>query len=579
MQVKTNLSKLNIKCRSFFVNNKMSFVILKKIFLNSWIFIVFSFLNVSLPIVICLLATKLNYGAYATMGIGFVTTFLLAFSQMGFSFSIFSSFYYFQNINSKKLNFNLEEIKKDLIYDIIVLGLIYGFILAILYFTSSYTYTKYANIHVNTIDSLPYAFHFTYTSVPYVFLVVVQYSLIMVINNKKNQLHALLQLFVAFFVTILLISILVFFTDLEGYGIGIGLSVGSLISIISSFIHLFFFTDTFKTNYFKINGKYLVLIIKNTWRQIAITVSIQIFKGCALLLLSYQIPDALVNSVPLDYQMSRIIWYNMMYLIPFILNGLTDSLYYFFLKEKFFYEENKEKININLVMIFILVLSIILTTLLIVACNYLSMGLSLAYTKNQNHSFSDEAIASDLYGIGKSKIIETINNSELITQEQKNWLIQLVNNASEEQIKQIIDQTILPKFVSFSNVPINNILIFPKSFTYFYLCFYCVLYGSGQLLNAFGLSVTNRKPKVALLVIAQLLAILFVVEFGINFQETQKFYLMEAWSFPLLIIGIVAFVYMSFAYFLLTYDHQKKVLMSKINVLNKDIENSNSKKQ
>ena len=376
----------------------------------------------------------------------------------------------------------------------------------------------------------------------------------------------------------MLISILVFFTGLEGYGIGIGLSVGSLISIISSFIHLFFFTDTFKTNYFMINGKYLVLIIKNTWRQIAITVSIQIFKGCALLLLSYQIPDALVNSVPLDYQMSRIIWYNMMYLIPFILNGLTDSLYYFFLKEKFFYEENKEKININLVMIFILVLSIILTTLLIVACNYLSMGLSLAYTKNQNHSFSNEAIANDLYGIGKSKIIETINNSELITQEQKNWLIQLVNNASEEQIKQIIDQTILPKFVSFSNLAINNILIFPKSFTYFYLCFYCVLYGSGQLLNAFGLSVTNRKPKVALLVIAQLLAILFVVEFGINFQETQKFYLMEAWSFPLLIIGIVAFVYMSFTYFLLTYDHQKKVLMSKINVFNKNIENSSNKK-
>ena len=334
-----------------------------------------------------------------------------------------------------------------------------------------------------------------------------------------------------------------------------------------------------ETNYFKINGKYLVLIIKNTWRQIAITVSIQIFKGCALLLLSYQIPDALVNSVPLDYQMSRIIWYNMMYLIPFILNGLTDSLYYFFLKKKFFYEENKEKININLVMIFILVLSIILTTLLIVACNYLSMGLSLAYTKNQNHSFSNDAIANDLYGIGKSKIIETINNSELITQEQKSWLIQLVNNASEEQIKKIIDQTILPKFVSFSNVEINKILIFPKSFTYFYLCFYCVLYGSGQLLNAFGLSVTNRKPKVALLVIAQLLAILFVVEFGINFQETQKFYLMEAWSFPLLIIGIAAFVYMSFTYFLLTYDHQNKVLMSKINVLNKDIENSNSKKQ
>ena len=133
-------------------------------------------------------------------------------------------------------------------------------------------------------------------------------------------------------------------------------------------------------------------------------------------------------------------------------------------------------------------------------------------------------------------------------------------------------------YVSFSNVAINNILIFPKSFTYFYLCFYCVLYGSGQLLNAFGLSVTNRKPKVALLVIAQLLAILFVVEFGINFQETQKFYLMEAWTFPLLIIGIAAFVYMSFTYFLLTYDHQKKVLMSKINVLNKDIENSNSKK-
>lgn len=578
MQLKNNISKINIKYKSFIVENKTSLLLLKKIFLNSWIFIVFSFLNVSLPIVICLLGTKLTFGAYATMGIGFVTTFLLAFSQIGFSFSIFSSFYYFQNINSKQLNFNLEEVKKDLIYDIIALGFIYGFILTLLYFTSSYTYTKYANIHVNTVDSLPYAFHFTYTSIPYVFFVVVQYSLIMVINNKKNQLHALLQLFITFFVTTLLLSIFVFFTNLEGYGLGIGLSIGSIISIISSFIHLFFFTDTFKTNYFRINRKYLSLIIKNTWRQIAITVSIQIFKGCALLLLSYQIPNALVNSVPLDYQMSRIIWYNMMYLIPFILNGLTDSLYYFFLKEKSFFEENKDKININIVMLFVLFISIILTILLIIACNYLSMGLSVVYTKNQNHSYSNEAIATDLYGIGKEKIIDVISSSELITQDQKDWLINLVNNASEEQIKKIIDDTILPKFVSFNNKSIDKILIFPNSFTYFYLCFYCVLYGSGQLLNAFGLSVTNKKPKVVLLVIVQSLAILFVVEFGINFQETQKFYLMEAWSFPLLIIGIVAFVYMSFTYFLLTSEYQNKFFANKINNLNKNIENSNNKK-
>lgn len=544
------------------VFNYPTFSIIKKMWNNSIYFIIFSFLNISLPIIICLISASLDsYGAYAAMGIGYVTTFQMAFSQVGFSFAIFSSFFYFKILRKKQYEFS--SAPYDLIYDILFLAFLYGLIITPIYIGSAYVYTKYANAHYNTIDSLSYANDFIFSSWGYVFLVTILYSLVMVLHNKKGQLHAIIYLFFIFGLIAVLSSVLGILTDLKGTGVGLGMTLAILIGTIIAYIDCYFVTNVFRSIKFRINSVLINLILSYTWRPSLTTLSIQIFKGCALLLLSFQIPDALKNSVPLDYQMSRIIWYNIMYFVPFIFLGIVDATYFFFIKEG---EKILDGVNKNFILIFNGIIILILTVILTIIGTYLVQGLSIAYTRYQNHTYNNDEISKNLQMIGKIKVINFINNSVNLTASEKIEFIKLINSIPEYELNKILapilEKTILPKFVSFSSTNIDNMLIFPNSFSYFYLCFYCILYPLGQYMDAFSMAITKEKQKAFLLIIAEGLAILFVVEFGIKYQETQRFYLMEAWSFPLLIIGIIAFAYLSISCFisLSKYDKQQAQL-------------------
>lgn len=534
---------------------------------NSIYFVLFSLLNVTLPIFITLISANLaSDGAYAAMGIGFVTTFFMGFSQVGFTFAIFSSLFYFRLLKNKNKNFDTD--RHILIYDTLLLALIYGIIITPIYIGSSYVYTKYANAHYNTIDSLDYAYDFIYSSALYVFLITILYSLVINIHNKKGQIHGIIHMILIFALILILSSTLGILTDLKGKGLGLGMSIGVLIGIISTFIHNYFFTDTFKDVKLKIRKSAIFLILDYTWRPMVSSLSIQIFKGCALLLLSFQIPDELVNSVPLDYQMSRIIWYNMMYLIPFIFLGMADSIYFFFIKEGTDILKNANK---SAILLIIGSLILILTILIILFGIYVMDWLAYGYTKNQSHSYDDLVIINNLNSIGRSKIVDLINKDVSIPNNLKPYLIDYVQNKlSDEVINNLLKESGFSlKFTSFNKNNIIDILTFPKSFTYFYLSVYCILYPAGQYISAFSLAITKRNQNTILLTIAQALAILFVVEFGINYQEGQTFYLMQAWSFPLLIIGIVAIVYLSFTSFVYLMEYDKKMMRNEyLNLMN-----------
>lgn len=559
MRIETYRNILNKRGRIYLKVNEIkrnpTIYLIKKIWSNSLFFIIFSFLNISLPIYICLISANIDqYGSYAAMGIGFVTTFQMAFSQVGFSFAIFSSIFFFMIAKNKNRLFATTGY--DMIYDMLFLAFLYGLIITPIYIGSSYVYTKYANAHYNTIDSLPYAYDFIYSSAGYTFLITILYSLIITIHNNKGRAQGIFYMVLSFTFIVLLSLVLGMFTNLKGIGVGLGMTLGVIISILITFLISFFTTNVFQGIKFQIKKTYLFLILNYTWRPSLTTLSIQVFKGCALLLLSYQIPDALVNAVPLDYQMSRIIWYNLMYLIPFLLLGMADSIYFFFIKE----DEEKilQGVNIHFALIAIGLILLVLTVILTVIGNELVIWLSKEYTKNQDKTYDENTIIANLELMGKDKIIDYVNSTLSLTDAQKEWIINLIKDLPSNVVNEVIKSTLLPKFTGFDPNNIQKILIFPNSFTYFYLSFYCILYPLGQFMNGYSLAISKEKPKTILLVVVQALAILFVVEFGVNYQETQKFYLMEAWSFPLLIIGIVAIVYLSFTSFLILDKYNRK---------------------
>ncbi|WP_027124081.1 DUF1542 domain-containing protein [Mycoplasmoides pirum] len=541
---------MKIYIKNLLNKNKEPFQISKSILKNSILFITFSFLNVFLPIFICLISANIDdKGAYATMGIGYVTSFLLAYSQIGFTFVIFSTFYIAKNKNNNSLTFS-----NDIIYDELFIAFIYGLIIVPLFIGPAYVYTKYANAHINTGDSLIPAYNFIYSSSGFVFLTTIASTLIMNIHYKLGTKWSLFYLVTMFFLLFFFSSILSLLTSLKYLGLGLGLTIGIFLTIVITTIHSYIKTDTFKRIKIKLSKNNLRNLLSFTWRPIVITLSIQIFKGAALLFLNYKIPTDLYNAVPLDFQMSRIIWYNFMYLIPFFILGLADSTYFYFA----IFPEMKQNPNVQKSIGFLFAIATIITILIIVIGMFLINPLANEYVKNQNFSYDTKIIQDNLVSISEEKIINFINNSNSLTSDEKNQLINILNtnigNTNQtinDFISQIVAKNILlPKYIQFSAIDITNMMIFPNSFAYFYLGTYCVLYPLGQFLNASRLSITDEKHPAILMIIVQALAILFIVLFGIDYQETQKFFLMQAWSFPLSIIGVIAFIYMGGMYFL-----------------------------
>lgn len=67
----------------------MAYKLITRFAKESWIFIVFWFINGFVPIAICMIsATIPGDGAYYVIGIGYVTAFQLAYVQIGWSVSI-----------------------------------------------------------------------------------------------------------------------------------------------------------------------------------------------------------------------------------------------------------------------------------------------------------------------------------------------------------------------------------------------------------------------------------------------------------------------------------------------------------
>ena len=512
------------------IDHKIIFIKVWEILKISPIFVTFALLNVLLPVFICLIVSTFKSGAYAVMGIGYVTTFQLAYSQIGFTFSVFTSFLIFKAIKNKKTNISNE----DYLIEGFLLTIILGFILVPLYIVPSFIYTKFANAHHNTIDSLKPAYEFIFSSTGFILLTTLRTFLILIVNNKKQFLAVIFE-FISILIIVILSIILGIFTELKSIGVGLGLSIGSIISITILLIYIFGFMKI-KLSIKKIKINNIKTIIFFTWRQALLTFTIQAFKAIALLSLNASIPEKIVGWIPLNFQMARLIWYNAMYLIPFFIMGLIDTTFFYYFKN-----EAKQDWDILKTSFYLSLIAILVTIIISIIVGFSVFPLANTYTKNTEFTYDISNIDQDIKPLVQNTVTKKLKPFlENMNSGIQNIIINSVTNIATNILKQ--------KFISFNAESINSIINLPGSETYIYLCIYCILYPIGMLLNTFRLAITNKKPNVLLLSIAQALAITFVVEFGIKFQLSEKYYLMGAWSFPLSIIGIIAFSYLTVKY-------------------------------
>lgn len=371
-----------IKCVETKKIKKLSFF--WQIIKESKLFITFSFFSCILPIIYCLIASFIKPdGSQAVMAVGYASPFLLAFIQISFTTSLILI------SQIKKTSFiNEPEWKKDhkTLWTSIRVSLLIGLLMVFFYTLSSFLYIYFSNNKPNTQGTLKYGLDFIWSTTLVIFLFPIITSLLTFIFTK-NKTNAILITLILFLMIITFSFILSVFTPLKVKGIGLG----SSISCVVIFLILIYFSYSYnKVLFYKpfYISKERNIITKIIIKESMTSISLSLFKGVAIVFISFWIPLTINGFVPLSYQMSRVIWFNLMYLIPFIGIGVGEAIRFHYLEHD---QDNHCSINHSQKQDFVFVLiTLILTIFICMGSFFLINPLLNIYTMNDNNYFKNK---------------------------------------------------------------------------------------------------------------------------------------------------------------------------------------------
>lgn len=303
------------------IDGRKKIPILKTIY-KSGFFLIVSLLNCFLPIILCVISSFINpYGAQVVTGVGYVNAFLLTFCQLGVSFAT-STYFLIKKFHNKKL------VNEDsVISHSIIISVLMGLFIVIVYAISSYLYLWFSCNRPNTIQTINYGMMFLTTSMVFALLTCLNFLLVLYIKIKNNFLALFLQLF-STALSIGLSAIFTLATNLGPWGVGLGLSIGSLISLLV-FIVVILIYCPFKFKMTYINFSYFTF--KEIVTESVGGIAVSFFKGFGILLLAMSLPNKLGAFVPLSFQVARLIWFNLMYSVVWFAIGISDTIKYFYL--------------------------------------------------------------------------------------------------------------------------------------------------------------------------------------------------------------------------------------------------------
>lgn len=554
-------------------NKKSIFYFLK----NSSFFLGISLINSIMPIVLCIIAAFIpSYGAQATMGVGYVATFLLSFSQVGISFATSTYFLTKKKITENKID--KKEFRHEVMTKSIVISLAMSIFLLGIYALSSYLYMHYSCDRPNTMQTLDYGLEFMYTSIGYIFLICTTFLLLLYIKMNSRILGNILTICSFLFIAIFT-AIMGLYTGLEAKGIGLGLSLSTVIVLIVSatIISIKFPFKMRITKILKFNRDEFKEILTESVPG----VSLSLFKGLAIFILAICLPKDLTNYVPLSYQMARLIWFNIMYAIVWFPVGISDTIKFYFIGLDY---DVDYKVKIKLFWKLLLI-SMCVTLVFAIASWFVVEPLASLYITNGAYNFDvqgvpqpSESLAKYLgnppsghkywtpeliMGLKEPKrnflhilLHENLRNDffifvkkfEAYTTYDKNIITALLNhNFSSMNIHDIFNN-ILNGSESANNESIKNLLILISLDGYntnstFYIYIYAVMSCIWTVLMPATKAIT--KKSMSNLFVASVYAFFlgFLIFFGtwysiIDTNPNNTFRYLDAWTFPLIIIAI-----------------------------------------
>lgn len=174
--------------------------------------------------------------------------------------------------------------------------------------------------------------------------------------------------------------------NLKAIIIGIGLTISIIISIFISFITIN------SINYITIYLPYQVrdlniLISKIVLKEYLTSISLSIFKRIAIVAVVFTIPLTINEFTPLEFKMSRVLWFNMMYFIPFILIGIREDI-----RAHYLTHENEKICSLNHYWkknLTIIIITLLFTFFLSFRGIFLISPLAKIYVKNDYNPFKN----------------------------------------------------------------------------------------------------------------------------------------------------------------------------------------------
>lgn len=301
--------------------NKLEFKWAIKSIFSNYIFILFSFINLFLPLYATVIASIYgNNGIYNLVSVGLATSFITIFNQ--FLFLIAISIIFIYNIESKLFTNNSKNIPNILI-------LIISTVCIILFITTSFVYIKFSTSYINFEPSSTYGLKLILTLSPSLLFNGFIYYFIM---NKYNQNKKLLSIFILlifFFINLLFIPIFYMYLPFNSQdyimGIGLGISSSSLIIFLITIGYEIIIDKEFKKirislkEFLRYNHR-----IMNFATNFLLSTFLKIFLIMAIsLALGLNQKDT-----PPELMLAKIVWYNSLFFCGFFADGLLYSIEY-----------------------------------------------------------------------------------------------------------------------------------------------------------------------------------------------------------------------------------------------------------
>ncbi|GAA5414628.1 hypothetical protein [Ureaplasma ceti] len=491
-------------------------------------------------------ATIPGDGAYYVIGIGYVTAFQLAYVQIGWSVSIAITYTLIQMKFTKSDKVEGQS-QGDMMFVAIVITWIYGLVLVPLFVGPSYAYSKFANDHVNTLISQKSAYVYIYTLAGYIFLSPFISLLILFIHSYKGQKISITVMILSNLLIVGMSAILTLTpkanNDIKAMGTGLGMTIGSLIVAIVLSVYVFLTTEL-RYSKFKFKAGEILFVIKQTMKLASTILFIQIFKAVALIVMGLVISDTMQSVVPMGYQYGRVIWYNYVYLIPFFCYGIGDAMMFFGLRKK---------IEIKYQQMFVAFIVIIVTCFLIeagiaIGLRWTVEPLSTFYTKNSQLDWS----TIDLDKVNLSFMLMKIAQKKNIDQSYVNQILNIIeaDPYGTQKLQEFLKYSIVSLLSSQNmNGPgLASMILYPKSRSYIFISVYAVFYSTASMMNNIASVMKRRYPTAfesVRLMVVQAIALTAIITCGLELQSGTTFPMLDAWSFPMFIIGIVSLLYFS----------------------------------